>query len=341
MLIGRVGGQRHAPQCSIRGDLVRTVPILAVHVVRDDNLRLIAPEEPGHMAHHAVIAPALLLVHAAQRGDIAVRERAEVRIIALAADPQAVEQLEPAVGRRRDEVRHLHGESALARVVGDRAAHEEDLVVRVGGDEQQVGLFQRGLPLLHPVGRLALAEDVRLREDEPVAVALRAHDDFCRALGQLCVAGQVIRVAGGDGRIGAVRAARLHLERARAVVELNIHAADGLALRRGDFKPCAAAAGRGPARPVIAIRQTPKRRGAGRAHRALRRDLLRRLRAGQARPQQQRAHEQQQAASLHSSCSPLLCMDLLYHLRALPTRKKRRKAALRGAIHPSQMGTCM
>ena len=293
------------------------------------------------MAHHAVIAPALLLVHAAQRGDIAVRERAEVRIIALAADPQAVEQLEPAVGRRRDEVRHLHGESALARVVGDRAAHEEDLVVRVGGDEQQVGLFQRGLPLLHPVGRLALAEDVRLREDEPVAVALRAHDDFCRALGQLCVAGQVIRVAGGDGRIGAVRAARLHLERARAVVELNIHAADGLALRRGDFKPCAAAAGRGPARPVIAIRQTPKRRGAGRAHRALRRDLLRRLRAGQARPQQQRAHEQQQAASLHSSCSPLLCMDLLYHLRALPTRKKRRKAALRGAIHPSQMGTCM
>ena len=287
------------------------------------------------MAHHAVAAPALLLIHAAQGGGKAVRERTQVRIVALSADPQAVKQLQFAVGRRRDEVGHLHGKPALARIIGDRAAHEEDFVVRMGRNDQQIGLFKRRLPLLNPVRRFALAKDVRLREDEPVAVSLRAHDDLLRPLGQLRVAGQVVRIARGDRRPYAAPVARLHLKRAGAVVELDVHAADGLPLRRGDFKSCAVAARGRPARSVIAIREASKRRGARRAHRARRRDVLRGLRTSRARRNQQRAHEQQQTKFLHPMCSPLF---LWVYYTIGRQFSQSRKSIAPGRLHKSSHG---
>ena len=65
------------------------------------------------------------------------------------------------------QIDHLDGQLPLHGVVGQNAGKKELLVVRVGGDQQEVGLLQRGLPHLHPAGQLAGGEGVNLPDGRP------------------------------------------------------------------------------------------------------------------------------------------------------------------------------
>ena len=84
--------------------------------------------------------------------------------------PQAVQQFvgaagfSPVVGH----IRHLHVVPLFARIVGQRTAEPQVLVVRVGGQHQQIRPLTGRLPHLHPGGQRPLPKGLHLAQNRPL-----------------------------------------------------------------------------------------------------------------------------------------------------------------------------
>ena len=151
---------------------------------------------------------------------------------------------------------------------------------------QQIRLFKRRLPLLHPARRVPLAEDAKLCDKQPPFSVLRANPHgFCARVHRR-IRRQKRTVRLRDGLPCARRIPRLHIERRRVVVKLHIHAADGVL--RLDLHIGRAVRGRRPVRPIIPVRHAAERLFAHAGKSASVGHLLRRLRKGRGRKRQQR-----------------------------------------------------
>ena len=286
------GGIRRQGDAALRcvgRHLVRAMAVFAVHVVRHDDLRPIAPVQPGHIAQHAALLPALFLIHLAHIQPVPVREGPQVGIIAHAAQPQAVQQLQLTVRHGRHQIGHLHGHLPLTRVIGNRAAHEEQLVIRMRGEHQQVRVRARRFPSLHPIGRLPVREDVQLRNRQSRTAFSGQNPDLLCPLRKRRVSGQIVRFAGGRADPFVRTAAHLNVERTAVLIKLNVHAMDGLALRRRH--PERAAVWPQPTGKVFPVAHLLQGAPGCAGNGALRRDFPRRFSPCAARRQKQAKHE--------------------------------------------------
>ena len=156
----RIICQRHAVLHHICAEPVRAVAVLAVDVMRNDNLRLVPAQQFHGKFPNVALAPAGVGVF--QLSGIGIIELADHRIGAHTHRPQAVEQLAAASGIGIRHVRYDDIHTALGIVRRYRTAKENQLVVRVSGKHQHVRLFRGRLPALDPFRKLARREDVKL-----------------------------------------------------------------------------------------------------------------------------------------------------------------------------------
>ena len=144
-----------------RRDLVLVVAVLAVEVVGDDHLGLVAADARHQLLQDVLLAApelqALLdALHAL------VLQVDEVGIVPNAHRPQPVEGLLTAGSAAVRHVDHHRGPVLGHGIVGNRAAEEEQLVILMGGDHHQLRLFHRGIPDMHIFRQLTRAEHAQL-----------------------------------------------------------------------------------------------------------------------------------------------------------------------------------
>ena len=131
-----------------RVEPVRAVTVFALAVVPDGDERLEPPQQLHLVGNDVFLAEAL--PRRLQRKNIVVRERPDDRIVPDAHRPERVQKLLrarlPVV--MVHEIRHLHRESPVRTLCGERA-EKDDVVVRVAREEQHIRLLAGRLPDLH------------------------------------------------------------------------------------------------------------------------------------------------------------------------------------------------
>ena len=150
----------------------------------------------------------------------------KLRVDMDAAVPEAVQQLQPPVGRGGHRVDHLHAQAALPRVGRQQAAEPQQLVVRVADQQHDVRLV--GLRPFRGARRAAAGlVDRQLRQHQPRAVPV-LNPRLPGSLGEGHPLGEVGAAVGN--LLPGVALPDLHRAGRGAVIVLQEHAAHGLAL---------------------------------------------------------------------------------------------------------------
>ena len=219
--------------------LVHGVTVFAIDVMGHDNLGLVLAVQL-HKPLVDVLAAGLFVALARmgvrQLHGLAhlVARIADDGIVAHAHVPQTVEQLGGAGGVGAGVISHHHIALTLGGVGGNRAAEEDQLIVRVGGDEHELRLFAGGLPVLHPVRLVTHAQDEELVQVQLVLLAGGdAQTHIAAGLGQGHPGMQICRALHSGLPLLAVLG-DLHLPGFGQVAEAGINAADQLILGGGD-----------------------------------------------------------------------------------------------------------
>ena len=139
-----------------------------------DDLRLMPAVQLGHPLQHLVLSQ--LPVGVLRAFAVGVPESAELRIVPDAEGPKPVQRLASAGRIAPGKIGH-HDPLPLFRRVGrNRAAQEDQLIVRMRGEEQNIRLFLRRFPSLHPVRDFSLPEYKHLVEADLLAFLSRGED---------------------------------------------------------------------------------------------------------------------------------------------------------------------
>ena len=227
-IAGRIPGLEHGG----RGDLVHRVAVFAILRLGDHHGGLILAQQAHGPGVDLVLAAEGLVL----RGEIllvAVAEAADVGIGAHAQIPQGIQQLGAAGRVGIAHVGHDDVLLQLACVGRDAAAEEDQLVIRVRGDEEHVRRALEGLPALHPLRHVARAEGedfIDIQGEGAVVLDIDAHAR--RALRDGLIHMIKTRITLG---VGHPVAALQHLEfiAVRHGGEAHVHAVDRRAARRG------------------------------------------------------------------------------------------------------------
>ena len=216
---------------------VLLVAILAIGVLRHNDFRFVLPIQPYNPFVDFVFA-ARRFIGCLETFSIAVLEIANDRIRPHAHVPQTIEQLGGAGGVGAAEVRHNHLALLLDSVGGNRAAEENQLIIRVRGEEENIRLLFRRLPYLHPVGQIALRKHKQFVDAQgSFLLACHRQADILRRLRQRNIRMEEARVARHGGEPVLAVVAGLDFPRFRHVAEADIKPGNWLALRRGDCNP--------------------------------------------------------------------------------------------------------
>ena len=207
--------------------------------------------------------------------------------------PQAVEQLAHPGGVGIGHVDN-DGLFALLRGIGGKqAAKVDQLVIGMGGQHQQIRLFRRGLPYLHPGGQIPLPQHEQLIDDELLSLVKACPQPEMRGAAKLHD-GMHIGCAAGNQRNPFVVYLRFHAPFIGHDGEAHIEETGGRGVAGGTFDPGFPALAAGPTGGILAVVQARNVAAAGGADLAVSGNVLR-LRGGAAygRDQQQRRKKQQ------------------------------------------------
>ena len=148
----------HAIADRIGTKLMRAMPILALGIVGQYDIRLIMTNHIRNECSCVLFFPALICL--LQRPAEGVVEFADHRIIVNAHGPKSIQQF---AAPRRIRITHIYDHDVLFSfdgIVRNRTAKEKELVVWVRCNEHEVGFFFRRFPLLYPVRQIAFAKDI-------------------------------------------------------------------------------------------------------------------------------------------------------------------------------------
>ena len=159
---GLVGGGLHRFPAVLAHQLVARVPVFALDVMGDDHLRLEASDLPGELFGEAIVVLHLDDKEHGQGPDPAV--------------PEAVEGLPVPLLLGHVAIDHLDLQAPFGGVGGEDAAHHDQLVVRVAGDQHDVALFGSHLPQMDVVRHVGGVVHMPFRQ--PAAAAAVAADHF-------------------------------------------------------------------------------------------------------------------------------------------------------------------
>ena len=202
-------------------------------------------------------------------------------IVPHARQPQRVEQFIAALAQAvvmGNHIHHLHPQSSLGGIQGQKAAEKKEFIVGMGGHHQQIRLLAGRLPDLHPVRQTAGREGADVAETD--ARGLRQTDrDLARGRGKRHI---FVQKAALPRRRGA--GGRLQRPGERVIIPAQVQPADLLLRRNGDRSACRKRTGRVEL-PVLEQRQMLRALKADRKLRGLRlrRGHDRRLRRGRGR----------------------------------------------------------
>lgn len=129
--------QRNAVLGGVSNHHVLLVTILAIGVLRYNDFRFVLPIQPHNPFVDFAFA-ARSFIGCLEIFGIAVLEIANDRIRPHAHVPQTIEQLGGAGGVGAGEVRHNHLALLLDSVGGNCAAEENQLIIRVRGEEEDI-----------------------------------------------------------------------------------------------------------------------------------------------------------------------------------------------------------
>ena len=258
----RVRGHGQGMDAGIRQDPVGSVTVFPVDIVGEQDFRLEAPDPANHGLIDRILLPQG--IHLLQSAREFIREIAPHRIIADAAGPETVQQFQTSVGYGGDHHANLDRHFVFSRVDGQDPAEPEDLVVRMGHDEQKIRLFRRGSPLLDLGREISFAVDVELRDLHAGGGAFRVGDaEFGGPFrqGKIFAVIETVGLTAGDPV--PVFILHLHAPGMGVLVPFDGDAGGGLVLGQGHHDLSQAVAAGSPVGLIVPVGRLPEGRTGG------------------------------------------------------------------------------
>ena len=161
--IRRIRCQFQGPNQSPGTGFMCPMPVFSVKVMRHRHQRPVSPDYPGNKLQDVLLTPHLDNVP--RLGGIPVDKdisSGHDGIFPHAAGPEAVQQLTLSAGRLFGDIDHKNFFPAFPPVIWNGSAKPEDLVIRMGGKDQQIRLPFKRLPPLYPVRNTSGTQELDL-----------------------------------------------------------------------------------------------------------------------------------------------------------------------------------